>query len=31
MVFSPKAEITPAELRMKFQPDPDNTGGGRYA
>ena len=24
-----RAEIIPAELRMKFQPDPDNTGGGR--
>ena len=25
-----KAEIIPVELRMKFQPDPDNAGGGRY-
>jgi hypothetical protein len=23
-------EITPAERRTAFQPDPDNTGGGRY-
>ena len=23
------AEIIPAELRMKLQPDPDNAGGGK--
>ena len=26
-----KAEIIPAEPCIRFQPDPDNTGGGRHA